>query len=46
MPEGKAIPEPKLLRTELMIGSYLVTRQYEPGTGLGKFWVEFWPPFK
>lgn len=35
VPEGDA--EPKLSKMELMIGHYLINRQYESGTGLGKF---------
>lgn len=34
--EGGVFLEPKLSKTELMVGQYLISRQYEPGTGLGK----------
>lgn len=36
IPEGGAFLEPKLSKTKLMVGRYLIRRQYEPRTDLGK----------
>lgn len=40
IPKCKIVLESELSRTELMIGCYLINRQYEPETGLGKLETE------